>query len=146
MELSDNSGVRGYVWAVLTHPDGTCERYDFPNLVVDTGLNLVAERLLGLGVAVSHIAIGTGATAPSSGQTALVAEVDRVAFSSSSVVANVANFSGFYGAGVGTGTIAEAGIFNASTAGVMLNRALFPVAIPKGAGDTLTVNWQLTFS
>jgi hypothetical protein len=51
-----------------------------------------------------------------------------------------------FGPGEGTGTIAEAGTFNSTTpgGGTMFNRGLLG-PFTKNAGDTLTVNWQITF-
>lgn len=49
-------------------------------------------------------------------------------------LAHVATFA----AGTGTGALTEAGIFNASSAGTMLNRVVF-ATVNKGASDTLIV-------
>jgi len=48
-----------------------------------------------------------------------------------------------FGAGVGTGAVTEAGIFNASSAGTMLCRTTFSV-INKAAADTLGITWTVT--
>jgi hypothetical protein len=48
-----------------------------------------------------------------------------------------------FGAGVATGAITEAGVFNALTAGTMLCRTVFSV-INKGALDTLVITWKVT--
>ena len=49
------------------------------------------------------------------------------------------------GAGVATGAVTEAGIFNASSSGTMLCRTVFAV-VNKGSGDTLQVTWTVTLA
>ena len=50
-----------------------------------------------------------------------------------------------FGAGVGTGALTEAGIFNASSGGTMLCRTEFDV-VNKGSADTMTITWTVTVS
>ena len=90
------------------------------------------------------MAIGTGATAPAFGNTALGAEIDRNATHLLTDSANVVTYVGNWAAGDGTNAaITEAGIFNAVSTGTMLARATF-TAINKGASDTLAITWTLT--
>jgi hypothetical protein len=90
------------------------------------------------------MAIGTGTTAPVVGDTALQAEVGtRVALSSKTRSNNVVTMIGSFGAGNGTGAIAEAGILNASSGGTMYSRVTF-AAINKGTNDTLELTWTYT--
>ena len=95
---------------------------------------------------ISHIAVGTGTTAPAAAQTALVTESARVAATyahtaGTKVFTMVATFP----AGTATAALTEAGIFNAASAGTMLDRVTFAV-INKGAADTLTVTFTFTLS
>ena len=53
-------------------------------------------------------------------------------------------FRASFPAGVATGNIKEAGIFNASSGGVMLNRK-GGLSINKTAEDILVIIWTLTF-
>lgn len=116
------------------------------NIITTVGKGYIASRMVGSGTTIlSHMAIGSGVTAESTSDTTLVAEEARVALASQSSTGNVCNFSATFPAGTGTGAIAEAGIFNAASAGSMLNRTKFNV-INKEAGDTLTINWVVTLS
>ncbi len=89
----------------------------------------------------THMAIGTGT--PSG--TALGAEIDRNALTSKTVLANVVTMVGDWAAGDGTGAITEAGTFDAGASGNMWMSASFSV-INKGAADSLSISWTLTFS
>ena len=119
-----------------------------PNLVVTVGKNAIASRLAGTATAVmSHMAVGTSSVAPIAANTALGAEIagSRTALTVAGGTATNAdvNYSASFAAGVGTGAIVEAGIFNASTAGVMLCQTTFSV-VNKGALDSLTLSWKVT--
>ena len=112
------------------------------NLVVDDGLNLVATLLSGSGTAPTRMAIGSDNTPPDPSDTALGSELARVAFTSATVTDNTIVWVGTFGPGVGTGTVQEAGIFNASSGGTLLARITHG-AFAKGASDTLTITWTL---
>lgn len=116
------------------------------NLVVTAGKELVANRLKAdTQPAITHIAVGTNATAASAGQTALVVEVGRVAITSSVVTSNAVAFVATFGVGVATGTLVEAGLFNDATTGTMLSRTA-SINVVKAATDTLTITWTVTVS
>ncbi len=95
----------------------------------------------------SHMEVGTDNTAASAGQTALVAAVgaSRTGLTSSTVTGDAIAYVCTFGAGVGTGGLVEAGVFNASSAGDMLCRTVFSV-INKGALDSMTITWTITIS
>jgi hypothetical protein len=116
------------------------------NLVVSAGKTHIASRMVGVASNVmSHMAVGTNNTAPAAGDTTLAAEVaaSRTALSSYTSSGAVATAVCTFGAGVGTGALVEAGIFNASSVGTMLCRTTFST-INKAAGDSLTVTWTVT--
>lgn len=125
----------------------------FDNLIVDSGFEGVAYRIAPHNGAAAnspwnYIAIGTGSTAPAAGDTALVSELTRL----QDATATYTTTSGkqlqlqvSFGPGVGTGNIAESGLFNAASGGNMLARQTF-TTISKGASDTLTVTWTITLS
>lgn len=118
--------------------------YHFPNLVVNTGKNLVASRLVGnTPAAVTHMALGSSATVPSGGDTQLGTELGRVAAGSATAAAAVATVVANFPAGTATGTIAEAGLFNAASVGTMISRATFS-PIPKGVSDAVEITWTIT--
>lgn len=115
------------------------------NGITSAGLTLLAQIIADDGAPVlpSHIAIGTSATAFSAAQTALQGtELDRNALSVSRATA-VLTYEATFAAGEGTGTIEEAGVFNAGAAGTMLSRFLTGT-YTKGASNSLVIRWQLT--
>lgn len=116
------------------------------NLVVTTGLSFIASRMRDASATtMSHMSVGAGTAAASLADTALGSELGRVALSSTSVTANAVTYSATFGAGVGTGAVTEAGLFNAASAGTLLCRTVFSV-INKTAGDTLVITWVVTIS
>jgi hypothetical protein len=131
----------------LVGPDGTIKRVEeSENLVVTSGRNHVASRLVGTAQAVmSHMAVGSSGTAPALGDTALGGELGRVALSGWSASTNVATATASFGAGVATGTLQEVGLFNASASGTMLCRSTYS-SIVKGSADTLNVTYTVTAS
>jgi hypothetical protein len=119
------------------------QQAEVPNLVVTTGKNFIASRMKdATATAMSHMAIGSGDTAVVVADTALETEIARVALTSTTVTGNSVEYIAAYPAGTGTGSIEEAGIFNASTAGTMLCRTVFAV-INKGASDSMTITWTV---
>ncbi len=139
--------IRGHVLVELRGEDGELrERREVDNLVVDAGKAQIAQRMIDATTAVpTHMAVGTGSTAPAAGNTALGTEIDRNALTSNTRSTNVETLVGTWAAGDATNAaIAEAGIFNAASAGTMTARATF-TAINKGASDTLTITWTITY-
>ena len=133
-------------------PDGKVkDTREKKNLIVTTGLNFLREFILDsvtptAAARMGWIAIGSDATAVAAGNTALGTQLAREAVETYTAGGTgVASIDNTFGAGVGTGTVAEAGVFNASSGGTMLNRVTF-AAVTKGAGDSLKVTFTLTFA
>jgi hypothetical protein len=141
--------AEGKVTLVLTGSDGAVkETREVENLVVQVGLNYIASRMKdATATAMTHMEVGTSSTAASLAQTTLVAAVSasRTALTSTTVTTSSVAYACTFGAGVGTGALTEAGIFNAASAGTMLCRTVFSV-INKGAADTLTITWTIAVS
>lgn len=137
----------GSLRVVVTGKDGSVkEEHEFKNLVVNVGKNFVASRMVGTSANVmGWMAIGSSSTAAAAGDTALGAELGRVALASASAASNVVTYTATFPAGTGTGAVVEAGIFNASTGGTMLCRTVFSV-VNKGADDAMSVTWTVTIS
>jgi hypothetical protein len=113
------------------------------NTVTTAGKNGLMDQILAsptLGKP-THMGIGTG----TGGTTTLTTELDRNALTSKTRSTNVVTMVGDWAAGDGTGTITEAGVFDASSAGNMWLYSSFG-AVGKAAGDTLTLTWTLTGS
>lgn len=148
-EINDNIfDVRGHLHIVLRGHDGQLkEVLDTSNLVVTVGKEGIAAQLLETPAFAKPgwIAVGTSATEAKAEQTALGAEIaaSREALTSKTRAANVITMKSAWGIGVGTGTIVEAGIFNASSAGNMYARSVFG-AVTKAAADSLEITWTLT--
>lgn len=124
------------------------ETLDVDNLVVTAGKNFIASRMKdATATAMTHMAVGTNNTAAAAGDTTLGTEVgaSRTALTSTTVSTNTVQYVCTFGAGVGTGSLTEAGLFNAAAAGTMLARTVFSV-ITKAAGDSLTITWTITIS
>ena len=122
------------------------EERDIPNLVVTAGKTHIASKLVGYtgssANVLTHMAVGTSATASAVANTTLGAEIARSAFSSSPTVSSTtvtysASFTGL------TANITEAGIFNAASNGTMLCRTTFAL-IPAVSTDTIVISWNVS--
>ena len=145
--LNETIKTVGEVAIVVTGKDGKVkQKYVVPNLIVTAGLSFIASRMKdATATAMSHMALGTGATAAVAGNTALVTEAGRVALDSTTVTANAVEYKATFEAGTGTGAIVEAGLFNANSGGTMLCRTVF-AAVNKGVDDSMSITWTITVS
>ena len=147
--LKDNIKAMGTLELVLTDANGNVKQQSEKNLVVFTGLAYIADRVINADTPVmSHMAIGANAVAAAGADVALGSELGRVGLVSTTQVTtnstdDAVQYVATFSAGVGTGAVTEAGIFNNDTAGIMLSRTVFPV-INKGEDDTLTITWKIT--
>lgn len=143
--INDNIQVTGQLGIVLTDENGNVkEQHLRKNLVVTVGKAWIAARMKATGAPaeMTHMAVGTGATAAADANTALGAESARVSLSSS-VTGAVVTYTATFPAGTGTAALTEAGILNAASAGTMLCRTVFPV-VNKGASDSMAITWTVT--
>jgi hypothetical protein len=152
--------VGGALSIVVTDANGHVKQDLYvPNLVVTSGKTFIASRMVGTATAVaSHMGLGTDATGEVVGNTTLGTELtvgggftsySRAAItgtSSANVVTYSANFpANNPSAPAGGAVLREAGIFNQSTAGVMLCRTTFPI-VTKLPADALSITWTITIS
>lgn len=147
MQAQDLIKATGKLEIRLFDKDGNLkDSRDINNLVVTVGKNFIASRMVGVASAVmSHMGIGSGAVAAAAGDTTLGSQLARVALTSGTAAAAIATFVASFGAGVGTGAVTEAGIFNDAAAGSMLARTVFAV-VNKGADDSMSITWTVTVS
>lgn len=149
MNQLENIKAKGALSVVLTDSQGNVkDTREFKNLVVTTGLNFIVSRMKdATATAMSHMELGTGTVAAAAGDTALGAAIaaSRTALTSTTVSTNTITYVASFAAGTGTGAVTESGIFNASSAGTMLCRTVFPV-VNKQSGDSMTVTWTITVS
>jgi len=120
-----------------------------PNLTfTDDGLGWLARRAFDPetteGPALS-LAIGSGNTTPSASETALVSETARAAATFEEVSPGVFKLTAEFAAGVGTGVVAEAGIFDDEDdeEGTLIARVLVG-PFEKGAGAIYTLELPVT--
>ena len=148
MRNLENLRATGALSIVLNRENGETTELHLKNLVVASGLNFIVNRMKDPLVAVmSHMSVGEDTTAAVTGNTDLGSQIvgSRVALTSTAVVDNTITYVATFDAGVGTGAVTEAGVFNADTGGTMLCRTVFPV-VNKQAGDSMTVTWTVTVS
>lgn len=120
------------------------EDFTVENLVVNSGITFIIDRMVSNGSSfMSHMAVGTSSASTLPTDVALGNEIGREVFTSTSVSGNTLTFVAGFGAGVGTGVLTEAGIFNAASLGTMLNRVVFG-SVNKGSLDTIVITWTLT--
>ncbi len=160
--MKSATGIRGHVVAELRGPDGRLKcRREVHNLVTDVGDALFGGLPVGGSNWTYRMKLGSASTAAAkNGAGSFVAVGDYVSGSAQAMdatwpkagaSANVAQFKRTYAAGEATGTIRRVGLVdNATDAGEAdathtAAMAVFTGDIDKGAGDTLTVTWDITF-
>lgn len=147
--MISNVGITGNVHIIWTDHNGATWHQEVKNLVVDSGLNLLRDRIAGTTSAyITHFAVGTGTTAVTPVQTALVSEVYRDGITSAiTSTSKAARFEYYLPAAYANGnTLTEIGLFSAPSGGTMVARALLATAIPKSSLVTATFQWTISFS
>ena len=140
--------VTGLVTLQITGPDGVVKEQRQTNLVTTVGKNFIVARMFDTSQTVmGYMAVGSNTTAAAVGDTTLGTEISgsRTAVSSATYTGATGTYVATLGAGVGTGAVTEAGIFNASSAGTMLAHTVFSV-VNKGALDSMSITWAITIS
>lgn len=152
MSLSSNKGMNLFITGEvnmrmqLFDEKGVLKQEEYVhNTVTNAGKYGIADQILASPTLAKAgwCAIGTGTPQA----TLLQAEVARVAFDTKTRVDNVVTMVTTFVAGVGTGAITEAGIFDVVTANTvnMWCSGSFSV-INKGAADALVITWTITIS
>ena len=146
--FQDKLKMIGSMEAVLVKANGDVEVTRKDNLIVNGGFDLISDAISNSTrpAAANYIAVGTSNAAVAATQTALTTESARgLGTYSHTVGTKVFTVTYTFPAGVATAGLQEAGVFNASTGGTMLDRVTFAI-INKGAADTLTVTFTFTLS
>lgn len=144
--FKDTLKLKGRLQITMYRGDGTIEKFDFQNLVVNVGKTWVAARMVAnTAVVMGWLAVGTSTTPPAAGDTVLGTEIARVAFDSAGSAGPVVTYQATFGPGIGTGALTEAGLLNNATPGqgTLLSHVNYPV-VNKGAADTMAVQWTIT--
>jgi len=132
--------VRDAVTGELLH------QQEHHNLVVDAGLNLLRDFLDGDAVTgITHFGYGTGTTAPTAAETALVAQTARdVLTGKVGTVSKTWTATYYMSSSTGNGsTYGEAGLFTAASGGTMFARVKLNPAIAKTASIAVTFSWSI---
>ena len=147
--IDETMQLQGAMTLIVRRASGDIETVHKDNIIVNVGFDFIADAI---GKSASRpsvmgfIALGTGTTAAAASQSALVSELDRNAATYAHTTGTKAfSFTSDFPAGDGTGAITEAGVFNAASGGIMLDRVVFPV-VNKGADDSLTAVFTFTMS
>lgn len=150
-KIKNTIEVTGRLQVILRGADGVVkDAREVDNLVVNAGLAFIASRLIGTSKAVmSHMALGGSTTLPAATQTNLISMLGSREAIDSAVIGGVDGnqvvYTAIFEPGDATGAITEAGVFNGATGGDMLCRTTFAV-VNKGASDSISMSWTLTFS
>jgi hypothetical protein len=126
------------------------------NIITNAGLAAII-RLVFAGLTETkfgYLAIGSGTTAEAATDTALVQEIKRkaatVTQTTTSVSGDTALLEATFSSAdnlTGTANVCEAGIFNASTGGILLARKTFScVPVNWDAGDAITIRYYVQMS
>jgi hypothetical protein len=134
----------------------------YSNIVVSAGKEYITARMKETGRPnqMSHMALGGNSTVGSNptkttpqvsdttltvGGSPALAELGRVSLTTAggSVTSNVITYAATFGASVATGSIVEAGVFNAASAGTMLCKTSFDV-VNKSSSDSIAITWTVT--
>lgn len=143
--------VKGHLKLVLTGEDGKVkDKREFENTITVLHDATIADRMAGgTDDLVDYTAVGDATGGKSTASTALESQLARVQNDSNTQGAgaddnDVVHVSTF-AAGTGTGALVEAGLFTDAGAGATLHAYQDFSVINKGAGDTLTVTWTITY-
>jgi hypothetical protein len=162
MFIDENLQARGKLKITKIKADGAKEVSMHRNLIVQVGLEYIAQRMVDTGgdipagnhvipAQMSHMQIGDSNTAPAANQTQLLdstpASGARQPFTSVNVTADNITYEATFTPGQGTAVLVEAGIFNSASVstGAMLCRTTFPI-VTKEADDTIIIQWTVTIA
>lgn len=144
--LQTTMRIRGMMEMTLRKPDGSGVYQSSKNLITNNGYDFACDVLANNNQPgdLTHIAIGTGATAAANADSRLQTEVARVtAAYEHQAGTKVFTMTANVAAGTGTGRLREAGLLNAAAAGILFNRLAFP-EVNKEAADSLNVQMTIT--
>lgn len=147
--MNTASSIKVIVTGELLDSEGNLkQKFIKHNLITNVGYDFLCNCFANTTrpAPMEYIAVGTGTTAPALTNTTLVAEIKRLKAGYSHTSADkFLTLSATFGAGVATGALTEAGIFNAATRGIMFDRVTYPV-INKEELDTYIISFTLLFN
>ena len=151
MKLLDSATIKGAARIELHDVEtGETSIWEGHNSVVDVGLNLMLERLIGTAGAspMGNLAIGSGTGAFPGGATGLYAEYYRKAITSASVSSNVLTVKTYFTTAQASGYVRELGLCNAagSGAGVLIDHIEVSPQQQKTSAKEMVVTQTFTLS
>ena len=145
----DKLKLKGSFTGILRHKDGSVQVRRKDNLILNVGFGFIGDAIGKANdrpACMGYTAVGTGTNNTAPEQTNLVQELARKpATYAHTAGTKVFTYTTKFAAGEATGAITEAGICNASSGGIFLDRVTFAV-INKGSDDTYESHFQFTMS
>jgi hypothetical protein len=152
-QIQDYIKLRGSLQIALCDPDGlVVKKQIIENTVVTVGRVWILQQIesvnINTNLTVNNLAIGSSTVAPTTGDTALGAEVLRVSIATFSTVNLTANPPSWqaqvsFSTSQANTTLAEAGLFNSNAAGTMIAHATF-ASFVKATSNTLNISWNIS--
>lgn len=150
--MKDTIKLRGSMEIVLCNAEGKeLKRIKQDNTVVTAGrawvLKQIASGHMNTAQAISHIAVGTSTTAPTTADTTLGIENARKSctFNTSGLTSSTPYWRAevVFNTDEANTTLGEAGLFNSSSGGTMLSRLTFST-INKTTSNTLNISYTIS--
>jgi len=156
MSIKDELKAKGtFTFQLVDKETGEVEEEKtVENAIVDDGRNNILSGIgnLGGGDSFVYLAVGTDGTSVTDGDSSLGTEVERIPLddASNQYSQDTANTevtgTWTFGTGQANSTLAEAGLFTASSGGTMLNRTVISPTIGKSSSQELRVTWTLSIN
>ena len=132
---------------IVRYSDGRVETTENHNLILNAGFDFVISKIITADTSapMGYVAVGTGTTAASASMTGLQTETNRTqgTWSWTSGQADTTfGISATFAEGAVIGTITEAGVCNAATGGVFLDRVLYDNPLIGTSDSTITVEFE----
>lgn len=152
MKVAETIQMRGSLKMHLKDLDGNIlKEMEFSNLLVTQGRSWVLGQLESVNSAaqvISYMAIGSNTNAPTTADTALGAEVTRLAigtWATGGLTQNPPSWQAqtSYATNLANTTLAEVGLFNSSAGGTMLGHATF-ASFVKATSNTLSISYTVS--
>ncbi len=114
-------------------------------LILDGGLAEILNRALGLAAnGPLYIAVGSGNTPPTGGETALQSEIARASVAIRGVVGGEATLRAFFNTAQANGSIGESGLVTAASGGVLVEKGVENPPLTKVNTQELIVEKVIT--
>lgn len=132
---------------IVRHEDGRVETTETHNLILNGGFDFVISKMITTdsSAPMKYVAVGTGTSETAATMTGLQTETNRTQGTwdwTSGQADKTFKITATFAQGAVTGTITEAGVCNAASAGTFLDRVLYDTPISGGSDTTVTVEFE----